>query len=93
MVAAGGAGALQAAGLNGVGQDASLNGVRFAHLDGTAADDANGLLGAAGGAAVGSDGDGNGSSGTGSLSHDETRALLGDRAAELDDAALAAAGL
>ncbi|CAE7334939.1 unnamed protein product [Symbiodinium sp. CCMP2456] len=93
LVAAGGAGALQAAGLNGVGQDAGLNGVRFAHLDGTAADDANGLLGAAGGAAVlGSDGAGNGSSGTGSLS-DETRALLGDRAAELDDAALAAAGL
>lgn len=93
MVSAGGAGALQAAGLSGVGQDAGLNGVRFAHLDGTAADDANGLLGAAGGAAVlGSDGAGNGSSGTGSLS-DETRALLGDRAAELDDAALAAAGL
>mmetsp|Transcript_79028 Transcript_79028/g.189824 ORF Transcript_79028/g.189824 Transcript_79028/m.189824 type:complete len:639 (-) Transcript_79028:117-2033(-) len=93
LVSAGGAGALQAAGLSGVGQDAGLNGVRFAHLDGTAADDANGLLGAAGGAAVlGSDGAGNGSSGTGSLS-DESRALLGDRAAELDDGALAAAGL
>ena len=112
MLAAGGVGALEAAGLGlgpgsglggqgglagaglggpgGSGQGANgaglWRGIRFQHLPGSATD-ADALGAAGGGAVLGS------GNGTGGLSDDEIKALLRDGTAELDEAALTAAGM